>query len=84
MFRKIYETYLRFLYGKVDAMWSTHGRKLGEVLGEQFRAGGVTAANDGVYEVAVSYDGTWMTRRFRSHVVVGFVIDVDRGFVLDV
>ena len=57
---------------------------MGEVLGEQLRAGGVTAADDGVYEVAVSYDGTWMTRGFRSHVGVGFVMDVEKGFVVDV
>lgn len=84
MFSKTYETYAGFLYGQVDALWSTHGRELGEVMGEQLRAGGVTAADDGIYEVAVSYDGTWMTRGFRSHVGVGFVMDVDKGFVLDV
>ena len=32
------------------------------MLREQFRAGGVTAAGNGVDEVAESYDGTWMTR----------------------
>ena len=44
----------------------------------------MTGAADGIYEVDVSYDGTWMTRGFHSHVGVGFVMGVNNGFVLDV
>jgi hypothetical protein len=33
--------------------------------------------------LAVSFDGTWMTRGHRSHIGVGFVIDCVTGFVVD-
>ena len=42
MFSKTYETYTGFLYGQMDALWSTIGREF------------VSAADNGVYEVAVS------------------------------
>ena len=34
-------------------------------------------------DIAVSFDGTWMTRGHRSHVGAAFVIDSETGFVLD-
>ena len=57
IFSTAYETYAGFLYGQVDAMWSTHGPELGEVLGEQVHCGGLTAADYRVYEESVTYDG---------------------------
>ena len=46
-------------------------------------ASDVHRTDDGFLEVAVSYDGTLMTRGHRSHIGLGFVMDVERGFVLD-
>ena len=34
-------------------------------------------------DIAVSFDGSWMTRGHKSHIGVGFVIDCETGFILD-
>ena len=34
-------------------------------------------------DIAVSFDGTWMTRGHKSHIGAGFVIDSETSFVLD-
>ena len=34
-------------------------------------------------DAGVGYDGTWMTRGHKSHIQVGFVIEMATGFVLD-
>lgn len=38
---------------------------------------------DGILNIEVSFDGTWMTRGHKSHVGVGFVIEVHTGIVID-
>ncbi|XP_068237024.1 uncharacterized protein [Palaemon carinicauda] len=38
---------------------------------------------NGVIDIDVSFDGTWLSRGHKSHVGVGFVIDVFTGKVLD-
>ncbi|KAK4290786.1 hypothetical protein Pmani_036345 [Petrolisthes manimaculis] len=37
----------------------------------------------GLLDITVSYDGTWMTRGHSSHIGVGFVVEVDTGFIID-
>ena len=39
--------------------------------------------DDGILEVDVTYDGTWMTRGHQSHIGVGFVMDSETGAVLN-
>ena len=38
---------------------------------------------DGLLDIDVSYDGTWMTRGHRSHIEVSFVIECNTGFIVD-
>lgn len=51
---------------------------------EHYKSIGVAPSDDGILEVEVSFDGTWLTRGYKSRVGVGAVIDVHSGFVLDV
>ena len=64
-------------------LWEKHRLDLAQAMEGVLSASGVHRTDEGLLEVAVSYNGTWMTRRHRSHVGVGFVMDVERGFVLD-
>ncbi|GFX55969.1 uncharacterized protein TNCV_2164461 [Trichonephila clavipes] len=41
------------------------------------------AENSGVTNIAVSFDGTWLTRRHTSQIGVGCVIDMLTGYVVD-
>lgn len=38
---------------------------------------------EGLLDIDVSYDGTWMTRGHKSHIGVGFVVECNTGFVLE-
>lgn len=51
---------------------------------EHYKSIGVVPSDDGILEVEVSFDGTWLTRSHKSRVGVDAVIDVHSGFVLDV
>lgn len=39
--------------------------------------------HDGMVNIEVSYDGTWMTRGHKSHIGIGFVMEVTTGTVID-
>lgn len=43
----------------------------------------VKSSNEGVHDIAVSYDGTWAKRGHTSKLGVGVVIDVKTGLALD-
>jgi hypothetical protein len=79
-----YGTYAHFLYKQVQEMWRRHPEELKHGMEAALVSSGVSPSNDGCLEVDVSYDGTWMTRGYRSHIGVGFVLDATLGFVLDV
>ena len=43
----------------------------------------ISRSEDGILNVDVSYDGTWMTRGHSSKMSAGFVIEADTGLILD-
>lgn len=45
---------------------------------------GVTPNSDGCIEIAVSYDGSWMTKGFSSKYGIGAAIDIMTGLVIDI
>ena len=55
---------------------ATEVRRAYEVLGHM-------PDSDGILNIAVSYDGSWHTRGFRSHTGIASVIEVVTGLVLD-
>ena len=81
--KKTFVAYCNFIYRQVDLMWERHLPHLTKTMEGILAASGVHRTDDGFLEVAVSYDGSWMTGGHRSHVGVGFVMDVEHGFVLD-
>ena len=44
---------------------------------------GIRPGDDGVLDVDVSFDGTWMTRGHKSQLSAGFVIEADTQIVVD-
>ena len=78
-----YYEYCKFLYQNMEKMWEIHREQLQNSMRHVLHNSEMTCAPDGLLELDVSFDGTWMTRGFRSHIGVGFVIDVIKGFVLD-
>lgn len=80
---KSYRAILTFLYQQAALMWTLHTTRLAATMEAVHALSDVPRCADGCLEVAVSYDGTWMTRGHRSHVAAAFVMDVERGYVLD-
>jgi hypothetical protein len=78
-----YHGYCRFLFNEMTSLWDQHRRQLQDSMRRALQDLDVLPPADGILELDVSYDGTWMTRGYKSHICVGFVIDVTHGFVLD-
>lgn len=51
---------------------------------EHYKSIGIDPSDDGILDVDVSFDGSWLTRGHTSQVGVGSVIEVYTGFVLDI
>ena len=43
----------------------------------------IKRSDDGVLDVDVSYDGSWLTRGHKSKMSAGFVVEADTGIILD-
>ena len=83
MSKNTYESYATILYKQVELMWSRHHKEIIAGMETCLENSGGTRSADGLLEVVVSFDGSWMTRGHRSHIGVGFVIDIHNGFILD-
>lgn len=44
---------------------------------------GVLPDENGILDVDVSFDGSWLTRGHKSHIGIGTVIECNTGLVLD-
>ena len=78
-----YYIYASFLYKQVQLIGKRHKGELKQAMVVSLASSGVSACADDCLEVGVRYDGTWMTRGYRSHKCVGFIMDTMRGFLLD-
>ncbi|GFO40999.1 hypothetical protein PoB_006750400 [Plakobranchus ocellatus] len=54
-----------------------------KVRQQHARDRGIDIDEDTILDIAVSYDGTWLTRGHQSHIGIGCVIDVLTGLVID-
>ena len=83
MTKQHYHEYCNFLFSEMTSLWDRHRRQLQDSMKRALEEFHVLPAADGILEIDISYDGTWMTRGHRSHVCVGFAMNVTHGFVLD-
>lgn len=44
---------------------------------------GVNLSEDDIIDIAVSYDGSWLTRGFKSKIGIGCVVDLLTGLCID-
>lgn len=74
----------RFLYTNMELLLANSNERLLESLKVSHATlFGAASAAGPFLDIDVSFDGTLMTRGYRSHVGVGFVIHCDTGFVID-
>ena len=81
----MYYRYSSFLQKQMDGFYEEMRVKMRKGLNSIYKD--LHPANlrseDGILNVDVSFDGTWMTRGHKSHIGVGYVMDSDTGSVLD-
>lgn len=79
-----YVRHCHFLYNKMQGHYEKGMEIVYESVKEFYTSREMAEPDeDGILDVEVSYDGTWMTRGHKSHIGIGFVIDVYTGIVLD-
>ena len=87
--KSTYYNYVSFLTREMDVFHAQMKPKVRQgldVVYSQLRVeeeGANQRQDDGILEVDVTYDGTWMTRGHKSHIGVSFVMDSETGAVLD-
>ncbi|KAK8372125.1 hypothetical protein O3P69_011014 [Scylla paramamosain] len=79
-----YVRHCHFLYNKMESHYNKGMEIIYESVKEFYTSRKMAEPDeDGILDVEVSYDGTWMTRGHKSHIGIGFVLDVYTGIVLD-
>ena len=79
-----YVRHCHFIFDKMEEHYSIGMTAAHDTVKEYYTSIGTGKPDkDGIIDLEVSFDGTWMTRGHRSHIGIGFVIDVYTGIVLD-
>ncbi|KAK8372140.1 hypothetical protein O3P69_018901 [Scylla paramamosain] len=75
-----YVRHCHFLYNKMESHYNKGMEIIYESVKEFYTSRKMAEPDeDGILDVEVSYDGTWMTRGHKSHIGIGFVLDVYTG-----
>ena len=78
-----YIAYKNELHNQTEVMMSKYRPAINECVLSQYKELDIEPEEDGLLNVDVSYDGSWLTRGHVSNIGAGFVMDADTAFVLD-
>ena len=82
--KRSYARHCRFLYNKMEIFFDEQQKKACEAVRNYYiEKDYAKPDSSGVIDIEVSFDGTWLTRGHKSHVGVGFIIEVYTGTVID-
>ena len=80
-----YSRHCNFLYGKMNEHHEKYQKKAHEIVRNYYISRNIAQPDEnGLIDIEVSFDGTWLTRGHKSHIGVGFVIEVYTGIIIDV
>lgn len=83
MHASAYEQHARFLYTQMNNVFPEQMSNTFTAVKKRYKQYGREEREDGVVDVDVTFDGTWMTRGHRSHIGIAFVLEADTRQVLD-
>ena len=72
MTKQHYHEYCNFLFSEMTSLWDRHRRQLQDSMKRGLEEFHVLSAADGILEIDISYDGTWMTRGHLFEVISNF------------
>lgn len=84
MYSKSYYRYCRFLFRKMTSFYDEKIKEARDAVFSYYEEKLQRKPDkNGILDVDVSFDGSWMTRGHKSHIGIGFAVEVNTGFVLD-
>lgn len=72
-----------FLGDKIRAYGDKTSEAVRMAVYRKYEELGIVPDENGILNIEVSYDGSWLTRGHTSHIGMGFVVEIYTGFVLD-
>lgn len=72
-----------FINDKMDKFYNEHESLAHKCIENVYELEGKGRDSDGILNVDVSFDGTWLTRGHKSHIGASFVMDISTGLVID-
>lgn len=79
-----FSRHAKFLYKGMERQYPSLMKDAISAVFRHYESCGILPdSTTGILGITVSYDGTLMTRGHLSHIGVGFVVEVDVGFVVD-
>ena len=78
-----YSVYSKTILNSMSEMYDQQRPIVNRAVRREYAKEGISPDEEGILDVAVSFDGTWQTRGHHSNIGAGFVIDSFTGTVLD-
>lgn len=72
-----------YLYSEMEEYYNELQRVAKTCVEKIYEKEGIEKDSDGVLNIDVSFDGTWLTRGHKSHIGATFVIDISSGLALE-
>ena len=79
-----YTRHSDFLFQKMNIYFTDKMKRGHEAIRKHYINNSIAEPDEnGVVNIDVSFDGTWLTRGHQSHIGVGFIIEVCTGIIVD-
>ena len=78
-----YQRYKKYIECLAEILYKKTREEVDNSIRRQYESLGFQADEDGIMDIEVMYDGTWMKRGHRSPIGMGVITEACTGFVMD-
>lgn len=78
-----YTNCANYLYSEMNEFYNEHQLLTRTCIENEYEKQGTEKDVDGVLNIEVGFDGTWMTRGHKSHIGAAFIVDIPTGLAVD-
>ena len=78
-----FSKYAEYIYNGMDQYYDEQNEMVRTCIEKLYEKEGIVKDTDGILNIDVSFDGTWLTRGHKSHIGAAFVIDIPSGLAVD-
>ncbi|KAA0196218.1 hypothetical protein HAZT_HAZT005313 [Hyalella azteca] len=80
--KKAFYSHASYLYNQMRIFFGMKQREVVEAV-RQYYVNSEGRDDDGLLDIEVSFDGTWMTRGHKSHLGIGLIVECNTGLAID-